>query len=296
MKNILVPTDFSEFAKYAMDFSSQLARQEQAKVTLLHSVHTSHLLDSLYLDPILAGRLMKDMEEGAKEHLKKFSGQMVEKDVDVACITTTGPLIDAIEEVIKEVKADLVVMGTQGASGLKEFFVGSNTERVMRLSSVPVMAVPAPRTLADVKYIVVPIDYANVTHLFTEQLLAYKQIFGAKLCFVWVRTHHFMEDERTLHLNFEEFAKEKFGSDFDLIMKRDVVPEDAILRVVAETKADMVIMPTHQRRGLEHLFLGSTTENLTNHSPVPVIGVPVKKEHERLDLAETHPSSTSQMI
>ena len=284
MKNILVPTDFSTYADHALAFAKELALKHHARLTILHSVYTPHLFDSLYLDPVLAAKLMRDVEVGAKDKLKEIRKETTEAGVEVETVTTCSPLLTAIEDVVRGSDIDLIVMGTKGASGLKEFFVGSNTERIMRLADVPVLAIPDACPAQSIKHIIVPIDYANVTERFMSELMVFQQTFNAKLDFIWVKTHHFMDNDDVMHANFECYARRKFGNIYNIYMKRDVVPESAILRFIDEIDADMVIMPTTQKRGIEHLFLGSTAENVANHSPVPVLGFPVKKGEKILKL------------
>ncbi len=296
MKNILVPTDFSEYASHALDFAQDLALGQHAKLTILHSVYTPHIFDSLYLDPVLAASLMKDVEVGAKEKLKTIRNEVAKSGVDVETITTCSPLINAVEDAVKGTHTDMIVMGTKGVSGLKEFFVGSNTERIMRLSEVPVMAIPGSFKPREIKHIIVPVDYAKVTEKFMCELMLFQQVFGAMLDFIWVKTHHFMGNEDIMHANFEHYARRKFGDIYNVYMKRDVVPESAILRFIDEIDADMVIMPTSQKKGIEHLFLGSTAENLANHSPVPVVGFPIRREDKVLDLSSEQPEEFGEFI
>jgi len=284
MKNLLIPTDFSKYSDHALEFAIEFAQNKGGKLYLLHSVYTTHIFDSLYLDPILAARLMKDVETAAEEKLASMRSEISKRGVDVETVSTCSPLIDAIEDVIKGNHIDLVLMGTKGASGLKEFFIGSNTEKVMRISSVPVLAIPDDFRFDQVKHIIVPIDYLQVTERFMQEVLLVQQIFGATLDFVWVKTHHFMDQDDLLHANFEHYARKKFGNIYNVYIKRDMMPESAILRFIDEIDADLVMMPTSQKKGIEHLFLGSTTENLANHSPVPVLGFPTKKTDKPLQL------------
>jgi len=98
MKNILVPTDFSEYAQYALEFAKDIAKRENAKLSILHSVYTPHFFDSLYMDPILASKLMKDLETGAQEKLADTRNVLAEQGVEAETITTCSPLITAIDD------------------------------------------------------------------------------------------------------------------------------------------------------------------------------------------------------
>ncbi len=280
MKNILVPTDFSEQARFALDFAKELAIREGAQITLLHSLDTSRVFSPLYMDPSLTVHMLKDLETQAREKLRELQEKQGNK-VHIEAVTKSCALIDAIEAVSEERHVDLIVMGTQGASGLKEFLVGSNTERVLRTANAPVFTIPAPFSVRDVKKIVVPVDYTKVSERFMIELHSLQQIFDASLEFLWIKTHHFIGNEGLLHNNFMQYVRSHFTGDFNIHRRLDFTPESCILQFSMEIGADVIAMETSQRKGIDHLFLGSTTENVANHAPIPVVGFPMK-HHDRL--------------
>src|SRR6185369_430844 len=117
MKTILVPTDFSENAINAFHYAVELSDALQAKLILLNARHIPVLASELQLEDITLGTMIEE----TTEQLKEFRTGRMEpgKHVDVEDLVMTGLAVDAIVLAAKERKADLVVMGTKGASGLE---------------------------------------------------------------------------------------------------------------------------------------------------------------------------------
>ena len=134
-EHILVPTDFSADADHALEHAIGLTRQFQSRLTLLHVVY-------LYLPgaaeasfPAYMAQLRRDADQQMQGPRKRV------EDARVAAgfITEMGVPADKIVEVAKDRQVDLIVMGTQGRTGLPHLFLGSVAERVVRLAPCPVM-------------------------------------------------------------------------------------------------------------------------------------------------------------
>ena len=139
MKKIIVPVDFSKHSEYAMEAASILAKKHGAEILALHMLEMS--------DALLT---KADNEQNAKaifflklaeQKFEDFLDKDYLKGVDVIPIVKHFKVFSEVNEVAKEHSVDLIVMGSHGASGLTEIFVGSNTERVVRHSSIPVLVV-----------------------------------------------------------------------------------------------------------------------------------------------------------
>src|SRR5690606_25388032 len=134
MKNILVPTDFSEQANYALELAHQIALKTSAKVKLLHVLElpvassfdaSGEMPQTDETSQVFTIQLMEKNKEDLNKilHDKKYENIQLEGDVAIG-----NPYVH-ISKVIAGQEVDLVVMGTQGASGLEEILVGSNTEK-----------------------------------------------------------------------------------------------------------------------------------------------------------------------
>ena len=277
MEHIIVPTDFSEEAKAALAFATELARREGAAITLLHVVNTSQVFHPIYMDPILTSRLLKDLKTNAENTLDHWRAEYAPHANIETCVEDLA-LSGAINRIVQQKQTDLVIMGTKGASGLTEFFVGSNTEKVVRFSNVPVLTIPTAFSPENIQNILIPVQLDRVPVRFLEEVKLLRTLFSAKLNFVWVKSPHDLGAFDQLYKQFTEYLSAYFEEeDYHLFTQRDFLPEEAIVTVAEESKADMIAMATCQRRGIAHLFFGSTTESVVNHTNVPVLAFPFKK-------------------
>ncbi len=271
MKKVLVPCDFSDPAIQAFKFAVEIARQSNGEVFLLNVVevpvmHETVLVPTLYFEQ----SFMKEMKENAEKKFLKMKTKWASEGSIVHSSIVMGPTTATIRQFIDEKKIDLVVMGTHGASGAKEVLIGSNTEKIVRTSGVPVIAIKQATKLSNIKNIV----FVNELDLEAEELaLKVKELqyfFRAKLHILYVNTPaSFQRDIHTTKL-LKDFAKRFMLKDFTLNVYNDIDQESGLKNFVRTIDADLVAMSTHGRRGLNHLLSGSIAEDVVNHLECPI--------------------------
>lgn len=134
MKKIILPTDFSANAQKAMDYAIYLFKNEPCKFYLLHAYHSAPSAPSNKLT----------LENDLRELAKTLKADRVNAEHRFKAIVLTDSVISALQQTIREKKADYVFMGTKGSSAIREIFMGSNTVSVIKyLDTCPIMAVPA---------------------------------------------------------------------------------------------------------------------------------------------------------
>lgn len=269
MKKILVPIDFSEVSNNAVDFAVNLAEKFDAKLTLMHSVSFQYFADFQY-----------DIHQNAREMIDEAKGEVRDKidaiiasretNVEISGHVGSNNLIDEIEEMISRQNFDLVVVGTHGSHGWEEFLVGSNTEKIVRRISKPVIAVPVDAAISAIKKILVPVDLNELRKGFLDEVTQLQKRFSAALEFVWIKTPHSVEDSKQVKEDLKLLLNEQGVEDYTLSIDNEISPSDGILRHAKETQADMIAMATHGRRGISHWLSGSLTEDTINHIHVPV--------------------------
>ncbi len=278
MKKILVPCDFSEPAIQAYDFAMNLAEKSNAEVLVLKVIDLPFIYETPfgnnleYFDP----GTIKYLEDDANNNFEKMKSKHSRKDM-VSFTTLRGSVTFTINQFALENKIDTIVMGTRGASGLKEYWIGSNTEKVVRFSQIPVLAVRKSFDVSTIKNIVFP----TTLHLDQNDLISrikeLQSFFSAKLHLLLVNTPNNMlrtKDEMDL---MEEFARHYKLSNYTLNTRNDFSEQDGIINFAHELNADMIAMGTHGRRGLAHLFMGSVTEDVVNHVDCPIWTYLIKK-------------------
>jgi nucleotide-binding universal stress UspA family protein len=272
MKRILVPCDFSSEAINALRSAVEFARPQRAEIHVLHVIELPVIPDPLLM-PVLTyeNSLLEELKGKAK---RTFDGLQVEfKDADIRPIYTTlfGPVSGVILSYIKEHSIELVVMGTKGASGIQEVLVGSNTEKIVRASVCPVLVVRQHLKLDAIRNIAFPtnIDFQLMEDLM-QKVKALQLFFKATLHLVWINTPgNFSNDDITL-ARLHDFAKRYMLINFTTNIFNDKLEESGIIRFAHHINADLLIMATHGRKGLAHMFGGSLTEDVVNHADLPV--------------------------
>jgi nucleotide-binding universal stress UspA family protein len=267
MKKILVPCDFSEPAQQAYKFALSLAEASDGEVYVMHAMDMPLMYESAFgLQPyVLDSRLEQELEEKAKSNFLKLQSLMGKGTENVSFHIIHGPVALSIRDFIKEKNIDLVVMGTRGAGGLKEYLVGSNTEKIVRTSRVPVFAIRKAPDIKEIKSIVLPTTLRMDHPEFIEKVKALQRFFHAKLHVLYINTPVDFRTDRDIQPHLQEFAKRFKLTDYTLNMRNDAYETDGIISFAGEIKADMIAMATHGRRGVLHLLTGSVTEDVVNH-------------------------------
>jgi len=189
----------------------------------------------------------------------------------VELLLETGYVNDVIRDVITREKIDLVMMGTDGASGLKEFFLGSHTEKVVRASPVPVMAIHGPFHLDWVKNIVFPTTMELDQKRLVEQIKALQTLFGAVIHLLYINGFPFsLESEEQAERKLEDYALFYGLKNYTVHVSRGLNVQEGILKYARRIPNSIIAMGTHGHKGLAHITEGSVAEDVVNHLTEPV--------------------------
>jgi nucleotide-binding universal stress UspA family protein len=142
-ETILVPVDFSDHSKEALDTAIQIAHLFGSTVHLLHCYHIQTAGISPY-GIVLPSGYYADIRAAAEKHLNDWYEMVSNEGIQSESILSADSPSLAINLAAEEVEADLIVMGTRGLSGLKHAVLGSVAERVVRLAPCPVLTVKHP--------------------------------------------------------------------------------------------------------------------------------------------------------
>ena len=285
MKSILVPTDFSDQAGYAIELATQFAKKSNASLQLLHVVEQpgSHYMTAVSggtndrIDNVYVLRLI----ERVKAQLQSLINNLEKEGVKAKYQIKIGNPFRHISSEIKTANFDLIVMGTQGISGLDEVLVGSNTEKVIRHASCPVITLKSAVDLDNVNNLVFAIGQFGPNERLASELKKIQTLFGAKAHLVTVNTPGNFLVQRDVMERLNGFTKEYQLDDITVNVYNDITEEEGILHFAEDSNADVIAMGTHRRTGLGHLLAGSISENMVNHANLPVVTFPLKlKEKE----------------
>lgn len=145
MKNILLPTDFSEYAQYAMRYARSFAREYGSVVHVVHVVEDSLYFTQFVYDgaPFDPSALLEGLAEDRRKRLEEFVAE-IGPDVETRSYLRRGVAASEIVAAAKELNADLVVIATHGRTGLRHALFGSVAERVIRSAPCPCLVVRRP--------------------------------------------------------------------------------------------------------------------------------------------------------
>jgi nucleotide-binding universal stress UspA family protein len=281
MKNIIVPTDFSKEAGYAVDAAAMLARKLGSTVQLLHIVEapsaqsfnvTGEIRGPSTIDDVFLIKLI----ERVKSQLNKIVSAPLFKDVKVSYQVDVGAVVPSIKKAVTKAKADLVIMGTQGVSGWNEVLIGSNTEKVVRMISCPVLTLKGALKPANLKSIAFATDMGPKQAKIVAQVKQFQTALNAKLHIVTINTPANFRSDRLTNPKLESFAKSNNLSNYTLNIHNDAVEGDGIMSFALQKQVGMIAMATHGRTGLAHILSGSIAEEIVNHSKIPVMTFNIK--------------------
>ena len=270
MKKILVPTDFSPHANNALKAAAKIASKCQAEILLLHILE----LPQQGSDSINVGAEIPEVmffKNAAENRLIELAQSEILKGLSVSTAlkldrTSLGVTKTAITNDI-----DLIIMGSHGASGFKELFIGSNTEKVVRTSDVPVLVIKEEIEDFTISDFIFASDFSDGMKEPFLKVQEFNKIFGSKLHLLMVNTPNNFKPTHIAEEIFEDFLKDVTDKEYDLSIYNDLTIEKGILNFSKKINADLIGISTHGRKGLAHFFNGSISEDLVNHSSKSVM-------------------------
>lgn len=273
MEKIIVPIDFSEHSEFALKAAAQLSKKYNSEILALHMLEISDAL--LTRTDAQEQRKAIFFLELAKKRFHEFLEKDYLKDIKVTPIVKHFKVFSEVNDVAKEHDADLIIMGSQGASGVKEFFIGSNTERVVRNADIPVLVVKKEVKDFSLQTVVFATDFNQEnTRPYLNAIKMFDRLgITMKLLYVNLPNEHFNSTDE-INKKIAEFLLTADGNLDrlkDVAYHADYSVEKGVLNYANNIGADLIAIPTHGRKGLTHFFAGSIGEDIANHSLLPVI-------------------------
>lgn len=269
MKRILVPCNFSKPSEEALHTAVAIARKNNAKITVLYVMMAPTLYEGYVGDPMgmmIVPGVPDTRQHDAQQAFDKLKATLGKHTLDIEFEIHVGGLLECILNVSKKNQIDLVIMGTRGSSGLEEIVIGSNTERVVRFSKVPVLAIRGAQETDGIRNILLPTTGALDQTDFVNHVKELQKFFNAKLHVLLINTPlTFRSDVQGTEV-LQDFAHHYKLENYELHFKSYFHEDQGIIDFANNTKMDLVVMGTHARKGLSHLFTGSITEDVVNHA------------------------------
>lgn len=270
MKRILVPTDFSEHAEDALKVAAQIALKNNSEIIILHMLELPSQMNDAILGGVSIPETLLFMKK-ANEMLDKITERDYLKGISVTEIVKIDKPIHGISQISKENDIDLIIMGSHGSSGIQELLIGSNTEKVVRNSEIPVLVIKKNISNFNTANIVFASDFSNETKKPFEKLLNFTKFFGSKIHLVTICTPNSFKPTHVAEKTMNDFISEFNLTNYSTHIYNDTNIEKGIINFSNSINADIIGMCTHGRTGFAHFFNGSISEGLVNHAVKPVI-------------------------
>jgi nucleotide-binding universal stress UspA family protein len=277
MKNILVPTDFSDVANRAADIAIAIAEKSGAEIHFLY----------LQITPVQWVKLDKEKEKRFPETLKQIGhakgelNELVKKAEKKGLKAKQFLVFDVSkEEILKHIPFhhhDFVVMGSHGASGAKELFVGSNAQKVLRDATVPVLIIKE-KSQWPFNNIVFASSFEDDVKEPFQSVVKLADLSESNIHLLYVNVpYSFEETDRSLEKMHAFHKSCPRGGTCTTNIYNSLNEERGILKFGESVEADLIALTTHGKTGFLSLMRKSITESLANHADLPILSINLNK-------------------
>jgi nucleotide-binding universal stress UspA family protein len=296
LRKLVVPLDFSPQSPLALKYAGALAQKAGAVVELLFVVEPAAFYSGVEDSPLAVDnpRLTKAARKQLQEHAARLTASGVETRVAIR----VGKAFAEICAHAKELKADLIVISTHGYSGMERVLMGSTAEQVVRRAPCAVLALRLDARAggvrrephADVPHlrrVLAPVDFSEPSRRALNYAVDFARKFGSHLTVFHVsfsippprrlaafarglEVGLFKEAQRDIAKLVKEVVPDSMSVNIEVVAGS---PRNGILQAAERTNADLIVIATQGRRGLERWFMGSTAEHTVRYAPCPVLVV-----------------------
>ena len=290
MRSYIVPIDFSKSSKLALDYAIARARRRHAKLILVHVLADNALVAATSEDSGSAELIVKAQEisrENARRDMRKLVARkgLTPKEHRIVFLERLNAA-DAIAQQARKSRARMIIMGSEGRTGVQRLFAGSAAEATLRVTRRPVLIVKKSKfTKPPAKKILVPVDFSRVSAVALKNAKEIAKAEKETLVLMNVVT----DSDRFVPFYlrqeyYRSLCKEEQGRIKRLARRMRIAPRQyrpivvrardaavAIARTAKKFRVSMIVMGSHGRTGLKHLVLGSVAEKTLRYAPCPVL-------------------------
>lgn len=273
IRQILTPVDFSETSQEALDHAIFMAKIFNARLSLVHVTELINYQQEITELMEFNNKITRMVEEKLDELASSIHAEQGIYKPEI--FIESGNIAGQIVETAEKIKADIIVMGTHGISGVAEFFAGSNAYKVVTQASCPVLTVQKHATRKGFKNIVLPIDDSHASRQKVKHASEFAKRYGSVIHVVGLMTD---EDADTRH-KFDVMLKQvnEYLDKQDIPKKNKLLVGDNIAKLTMkyanDVDADLIIIMTEQEENVTGFIMGPYAQQVVNHSQVPVLSI-----------------------
>ena len=272
MKKILVPTDFSSCADAAVDLAIYLAEKSKAEIHFLHLLMTPVDWVKLPLEKEDLYPETKEQISKARFELDQLSLRAEKKNLTVQKSLVLDKGKEELSKHLNHYSHDFIVIGSHGTSEMNDH-IGTNTQKVVRYSTTPVLVVK--ESIGDPKFrnIVFACAFDEDVDAPFAKVLDFAELMDAHVYLLYINTpYDFRETEEMENKMMELMSHCKIGA-CSINIYNSYDEESGIRRFAHQVNADLIVMSTHGKKGFIRMISPSITESIVNHAKLPVLCV-----------------------
>jgi len=273
-RKILLPTDFSDNAWSAIVYALKLYTHEECTFYFLNSTNVKNSRLSN-----LPNKLLKSIEEDAMKELLALKTLAETSDAnanhDFQVILSSNNLTNAIKIAVEEWEIDLIIMGTKGATGAKEFFFGSNTVDILKCVKLcPILIIPEEYDFVKPKQIAFPSDYNRFYDIKElNPLMQLADLYNSKIRIVHINTDEELNDIQEYNLIMLQNYLNEY--DFSLHwMPKYAKKVKEINDFIEELGVNMLVMVKYQHSFIEKIINEPVIKKIGFHPKIPFLVIP----------------------
>lgn len=280
-RKILVPTDFSRTATAAADLAVEMAPLFNAQVHFFYKINLPPKWEEYDDDQKAAFPESLKAIRAMSAQFEKLKKRYANAHVKTIYTYSGSDLVPTVARYIEENDIYLIVMGSQGATGLKEWAFGSNAQKVVRHAHCPVLVVKQPMPNPQFKQLVFASDFKDEARKPFERLVEFGKRFGATIHLLHIAAYPRFEVSEEDVSRMQSFAQDcalpcsiHGVGDFDI--------EQGIGYFMKKVEADLLGIAHSGRTSLQRLFTGSVSESLVNHVELPVLVLNTRENYKEV--------------
>ena len=274
-KKIVVGVDFSDCSVNALEHAVIIACHANAGITMVWANHLDYSKEIFSVEP---DNIRAEVQKRFEKLIEKYRPQLA-PDTDIDFRMKKGKVYKVICNVAKEVNAFLMIIGTHGSSGFEEFWIGSNANRIVSASRLPIITIRAGvDSNKELKTIVMPLDSTKITRQKLPITALLAKYFDAEIHVLGVYTSP-QDDVRYRIKNYvvqaEDYLKEN-EIRYRIVYLDASNITDEVLDYAKKENANLISIMTEQETTTANLWLGPYAAQMVNHSPIPVLSVHIE--------------------
>ena len=274
ISHILVPLDFSEGSLNALETAIALAKQQKAKITLLNVVDSS-LIFGFKGAFYISEKTIDSMVDVSAGMLNPLLANLKEHELECTSEIKVGLVPQAIIKTASDNDVDLIIMGTHGASGVREFFIGSTAQQVIKITSCPVLTVPPSKKWVDFKTILFPIRpiaEGVEKYDFLRRIIRHN---NTSIKVLILASADYELEKKTLQKLVKELKTKVIEDEVKISgsLKSGGNMPKAVLKMSKSVGADMIVIALKNEAAFDQSFIGPFEQYIVNHATVPVLSI-----------------------